>query len=210
MEAEYGLTQSAMGGNEGDSTLAVKFFKLPVKNQAKSDEAERPIFEELDHIEISQPGNKDTVVCRRIRVGDKERFPEHWRRFVDRTSESEDLTGTLLKEWPQVTTSQVEEFKFYNVRTVEQLAAITDVNLQNIMGGVALKQKAKAFLTQVTSNEELAKQLKVAQAQIAELLANQAPAPVEDETPSLVLTTHKEDLGAVMKEEKPKRRRIKA
>jgi len=182
MEATYGQTQAAYGGNE-DESLLVRFFKHPQENQAKSEEAGRPIFEETEYIEIMTPGDKGNVVCRPVREHDKGRFPRHWDAYQKRTGDDESIEGTLLEEWPQVTRSQVEELKFYHVRTVEQLAAISDVNAQNMRGVATLKQKAAKFLDSAMSNEELSKKLAAQEKQIAELIAAAeaaAPMPTEE------------------------------
>lgn len=171
MEAGYGLTESAYNPNDGDATLAVKFEKRPVENKTRTLAEGRPIFEEVDFITIEQPGNKDEVRDHKVRQSDINRFPEHWKRYKARTDNEEALTGTPLSEWPQISRSQVEELTFYHVRTVEQLAAVTDANLQNMMGGVVMKQKARAFLEQATSNDELSKQLAAQKKQIDALMA---------------------------------------
>ena len=171
MEASYGQTESAFGGDNGDSTLLVRFLKLPWENKVKSKEENRPIFEECDYIEIAIPGNKDEIRCRKALARDKIRFPKHWAAYEARTANDEVLEGTLLDEWSGVTRSQVEELRFYHIRTVEQLAAFPDVNAQNIRGSATLKAKAKQFLEESTSNEELSRQLAAQKKQIDELIA---------------------------------------
>jgi hypothetical protein len=182
MEAEYGLTASAYGENKGDETLAVMFSKEPVQNKEKSLAENRPIFEEKLFIKIDVPGDVSQSIHRRAKEQDKHRFPIHWQRFNERTGDQDLASGMPLSEWAQISRSQVEELTFYKIRTVEQLAAVADGNLQNMMGAVVLKQKAKDYLERSTSNEELAAQLKEAQAQIAELIALSKPAlstPIE-------------------------------
>ena len=171
MEAEYGLTASAYGESNGDETLAVMFSKEPVQNKEKSLAENRPIFEERLFIKIDIPGDMSQRIHRRAKEYDKQRFPIHWQRFNERTGDQELASGMPLAEWPQISRSQVEELTFYKIHTVEQLAAVADGNLQNMMGAVLLKQKAKEYLERSTSNDELAAQLKKAQAQIDQLLA---------------------------------------
>jgi len=147
MEAEYGSTDLAMnnGRYHGDETLLVKFYKHPRHNAIKSKEAGRPIFEEVAYIEIMQPGNKDSIVRRPASDMDKNRFAEHYRKFEAR-EDQDSIEGTLLEEWAGVTRSQVEELKFLNIRTVEQLSAVSDSNAQNVMGISFLKEKANKYL----------------------------------------------------------------
>jgi len=146
-EAEHGLTDLAMNSSRyhGDETLLVRFFKHPMRNQARSLAEGRPIFEDTDYIEIMQPGNKDSIIRRPASDRDKQRFAEHFRKYQARETE-ESIEGTPLEEWPAVSRAQVEELKFLNIRTVEQLAALADSNAQNIMGVQGLKSKAAAYL----------------------------------------------------------------
>jgi hypothetical protein len=125
--------------------LLVKFYTAPKQNQTRSREEGRPIFEDATYIEIMQPGNKDSIIRRPATQRDKQRFAEHFRRYEARQAEDH-VDGTLLSEWPAITRAQVEELKFLNVRTVEQLVAMSDSNAQGIMGIHLLKEKAAKFL----------------------------------------------------------------
>ena len=156
MEADMGITNMAMdaGSNnrfQGDETLLVKFFSHPKLNQAKSADEGRPIYEEQPYIQIMQPGNKDSIIQRPATDMDKNRFAEHFRKFQARETE-EHIEGTLLENWPQITRSQVEELRFFNVRTVEQLVNMSDSNGQGLMGIGLLKQKAQAYLEDSDAN----------------------------------------------------------
>ena len=148
MEADLSLTQMALdtSGNAGDEHLAVRFVRQERLNESKSRTEGRPFFEECDYIEIRQPGNKDSVIKRPVRESDKNRFPRHWQAYQNRMSDDEILQGTPLTEWPAMTRSQVEELRFLNIRTVEQLAEVSDSNTQGFMGLSLLKKKAAAYL----------------------------------------------------------------
>jgi hypothetical protein len=153
-EADMGVTQMAMGSNQnaGDETLLVKFFMKATLDGKKTETEGRPIFKEVPHIQIMQPGNKDSIILRPARQMDFDRFPEHYRKFQTRTDDEEYIEGTLLEAWPGVTRAQVEELRFFNVRTVEQLASMTDTNSQGLMGINMLKRKAKAYLEEADGN----------------------------------------------------------
>ena len=146
-EALHGTTDMAMNSqrSHGDETLLVKFFLHPKQNQIKTKEAGRPIFEDIPYIQIMQPGNKDSVKVAPATARDKQRFPEHYRKFVAR-EDQEALEGTPLREWAGVTASQCKEFEFLNILTVEQLSAVSDSNGQGIMGLGFLKEKAAKFI----------------------------------------------------------------
>jgi hypothetical protein len=152
-EAMHDTTDLAMnhGRHHGDDHLLVKFFMHPRKSQAKSEEAGRPIYQEEPYVQIMQPGNKDSIVIRPATDMDKHRFAEHFRKFEAR--ESQDVVeGTLLDEWAGISRSQAEELKFLNVKTVEQLAGMSDSNAQNVMGLNMLKQKANKFMETAEAN----------------------------------------------------------
>ena len=110
-----------------DEGLLVKFYIKPVQNQAETASQGKPVFKDAEYIEIRTPGQK-SFIARKVRPGDLERFPRHYKAYKDRTSDVEVVEGTLLKEWPLITRSQVEELAFANVKTVEQLVAMPDSN----------------------------------------------------------------------------------
>lgn len=147
-EAEMGITSMAFSNGQqrtGDENLLVKFYMHPRKIQSESEAEGRPIFKDVPHINIMQPGNKDNIINRVATSQDISRFAEHYRKFEARVSQ-EPEGGTPLDEWPAVTRSQVEELRFYNVLSVEQLAGMSDSNAQNFRGINSLRTKAKAFL----------------------------------------------------------------
>ena len=156
--ADYDITEMAMGSEqgsqgmnrnnpyrqEGDENLFVRFFMHPRQNPAKSAEEGRPIYEEVPYIEIMQPGNKENIVSRAVRKAEQLRFPKQWDAF--QSGEEQALEGTPLEQWPALNRSQVEELRFFNVRTVEQLANMSDAHSQNFAGIQSMKQKALVFL----------------------------------------------------------------
>ena len=187
-QAEYGTTELAMGGNQnrylGDERLLVRFFPHPKLNQQMSAAMERPVFEDTDYIQIMQPGNKDSIIIRPAMDMDKTRFAEHYRKYKAR-KDQDHVEGTLLEEWPQITRSQCEELRFFNVRTVEQLINVSDTNAQGMMGFAALQASAIKFLDRLTdqkSSRELEAKLGEKQEQIDALMAR-LDALEADDTP---------------------------
>jgi hypothetical protein len=138
---------------KGDETLLVMFFIEPVENKAKSIEEGRPIFEDVEHISIRSGGSRDER-RRPARDADKTRFPRHYAAFKARTTQ-EIMSGTPLTEWTGCTRSQVEELKFLNILTVEQVAGVSDQNAQSMRGLVTLKQSAQKYLEAATGSVEI-------------------------------------------------------
>lgn len=188
-EAEYGLTADAMEGGaanaryKDDANLLVKFFKHPRLDNTKSIEAGRPIYVEVDYIQIMQPGNKDSIVIKPAGRLEINRFPEHWQKYQIRTSDDQ-IEGTMLEDWPGISRSLVEELKFFNIRTVEHLANMSDTNSAKFMGGNMLRQKAADYLEASAGNAN-AEALAAANARIDELMsameALKALAPQDEE-----------------------------
>lgn len=148
-EADMSTTAIAQDGQSnrqfGDEKLLVKFFSKPKQNQALSDEAGRPIFEDKTYISIMVPGSKTSIVQRPARDKDKQRFSAHYAAFRDHGTE-EHITGTPLDAWPALSAAQVMELRHFNIKTVEQLAGLNDNHAQNFMGIRALQQRASIFL----------------------------------------------------------------
>ena len=128
-----------------DKGLLVKFYIKPFMDQTATAKEGRPIYVDKEYIQIMVPGQRD-FIARPATPADKARFPEHYKMFKERTSDEVKVQGTLLKEWPLISRSQVEELSFMNVKTVEQLAEVADVNIGQMMGMNQLKAKAKEWL----------------------------------------------------------------
>lgn len=135
---------------QGDEVLMVKFFTKPLKNEEESVKEGRPIFDDREYISIRVPGSRnekmDPVEQRHI-----DRFPDDYAAFKQR-EDYKATQGTPLERWPGVERSQVEELKFFNVFTVEQLAGMPDSSNTNFMGIAHLRTRAKLFLESAQAN----------------------------------------------------------
>lgn len=154
----------------GDDHLLVRFYMRPKQNEAKSTEAGRPIFEETEYINILTPGNKDNIIDRPVSDIERRRFARAYAAFKAEAEQQPE--GTPLASWPGITRSDVEELKYINIVTVEQLAELADVHATNFMGIQQLKTRAKLFIESAQSNainEGTAAALEEKDAQIAAL-----------------------------------------
>ena len=181
LEADNSVMQMAQNAQTGqrfaDDRVYAQFFLHPKRDEAKSLEEGRDIYVEVPYVKIMVPGDKDNIVVRPVRSQDKERFPRQWAAFQN--NEEEPLNGTPLTEWAFINRGQVEELKYFGIRTVEDLANAPDSQTQKFMGINALKQKAKMFLEdaklqapldKLTEENALLKaQMEDMQRQIAEL-----------------------------------------
>ena len=143
-EAEFSTTQRAMEGRSADDRLMIKFEMCPHPNSVKSLEAGHPVYDDKEYITIIVPGDKTSVVHRPVWAQDHERFPRQYAQFKNGLEQT--VSGMPLKMWGGMTLGQAKEFEYFNVRTVEQLAEMSDGNGINIQGFNGLKQRARDYV----------------------------------------------------------------
>jgi hypothetical protein len=146
-----GTPEFQTGAGERDNAIP-EFEMRPVKNNFKSEQSGKPVFEEQEFITIRVPGDRKTEWCGRVTEEHKARFPRHYAAF--KQQQEAPTEGTPLAEWPAVTRSQVLELAAVHIKTVEQIAELSDdlLNKAVPMGGYALRDKAKRWLEQAAGN----------------------------------------------------------
>lgn len=148
MLEEATLDNTWLMGNEppdkGDEALFVRFHLKPRRDEAQSKLHGRPIFKNVEYIHIGAPGDKFSVIDRPATPRDRTRFRNHYRAFKE--SQTEVQTGTPLEKWPMIDATQVEELKYFSIRTVEQLALMPDGNIPNVGNISHLKKQAADYL----------------------------------------------------------------
>jgi hypothetical protein len=169
--------------NNPDSRLNVKFYQRAINNEFKSNLEGRPIMEMADFIVIEVPGDNLTVIDTFAVDEHKKRFPVQWARYQNEKTDG-DIEGTLLHDWPILNAAVAAELKHFRFYTVEQIAAASDAQLNTLgmaagMSPLALRDKAKAFLSSAKGSalvqqqaDELRKrdeELSAMKAQLAEL-----------------------------------------
>ncbi len=133
-----------------DDRLYVEFFREPVMQPAKSREEGRAVYEERDFARIHVPGDKTTVIVKPMNEYYVQRFRARYDKW--KAGQAEAVSGTPLSALPGMTPAKVEEYKFFKVVTVEQLAEANDGLGQKFMSFHADKQRAKAFLEVAKGN----------------------------------------------------------
>lgn len=145
-EADFGMTQMAFeesnrNGFDQDSKLFVSFSMRPHPDKAKTAKEGRPIYAPREYVTIMVPGDKTNVVCRPAQDLDRRRFHTKYAAF--KAGNQDVVTGTPLDTVAWITREQVEELKYFNVRTLEHLADLADVHAQKFMGINSLRQRAR-------------------------------------------------------------------
>lgn len=146
LEADFGMTQMAFeesnrNGFDQDSKLFVSFSMRPHPDKSASAREGRPIFVPREYVTIMVPGDKTNVVSRPVQDLDRRRFAAKYMAFKAGNKDVE--SGTPLETVPWITREQVEELKYFNVRTLEHLAGMADVHAQKFMGISSLRQRAR-------------------------------------------------------------------
>lgn len=137
-----------------DDGLFVEFEEVPVKNNFKSEQEGRPIFDSKIFIKITFPGDKTKQVFRPVKDEDKLRFKKQFESFKETGKVAE--SGTPLEQWAVLTKSEAAEFKAMKIHTVEALAALPDTAL-TWLGARNYRQKAQLWLESAKDGAALTK-----------------------------------------------------
>ena len=147
-----------------NSRLVVFFHKKAKKNNFRSEQEGRPIFDDVIYIKKMVPGDSLSIIDRPMYESDKNEFPLQWAHFQNRQSDDQMVSGTPLIEWPILTTAQAEELRGLKFYTVENIANASDSQLQRIgmlagMSPHTFRDKAKLFINKAKDIAEESKQI---------------------------------------------------
>jgi hypothetical protein len=166
----------------GDAALLVRFYEKAYR--VTKDElvdgklVPRICFEKRERVAIRVPGDKTLEAHHDVNDAIRARFPRQYAAWKA-GAEQETAGGWPLEKWPELDVAQVEELRARGVRTVEQLAGMSDANLGKLgPGWRAVRQAAQDFLEAAKSsapltrlreeNETLKSQVEAMQRQMAE------------------------------------------
>lgn len=153
-----------------DNKLFVEFYRQPVLQPGKSRDEGRAVYEEVDYIRIYVPGDKSSVIERPVNYMDAERFADRYKKW--QAGQEQAVIGTPLTALPGMTPAKVEEYKFFKVVTIEQLADANDNLGQKFMSFQADKTRAKNFIEVAKNNapvEQMRSELEKRDAEIENL-----------------------------------------
>jgi hypothetical protein len=154
-----------------DNLVIPKFFIHTTENKAKSKAAGRPIFDDMEAVEVRFAGNRQTIsvfpahaICGETQdeEGDTrsityaERWPEQYKRF--KAKQQQVASGTPIDELPFLTQAKRSELKALSIYTAEALAALDGNELKNLgQGGRELKNQAQAYLDNASGSADVAR-----------------------------------------------------
>lgn len=166
---------------ESDSTFAtghdksarnyVKFYRQWIRNNFKSEQDGIEVGEHYDYIIIVCPGAPKSEVRRKASEQDKQEYRAEWNAYLQ--GKEHQASGTPVELLPNMPHGMSDMLKSLYIFSIEQLAALSDINLQKLgMGGNELREKAKQFLEKSTN--DVAKLKKENEMLRAELLEKDA------------------------------------
>ena len=154
----------------GDEQLLVTFRKDKIFSEAEKRHLE------FDFIRIAIPGDKHTVIDTIVTPEYAQRFEAEYGAFK-RQQETGIPEGMALEDWGHLNQYQIAEMKVLNILTVQQLAGLSDGQVQRIgMGGLQLRDAARKEVGSVNNDDKIAA-LEEQIAQLTALAQAQADAP---------------------------------
>lgn len=145
----------------GDEALYVEFGWHAVELGFQSAQLGRKIYEKRVYVRIICPGAVSTKneIHREATDEDKQRFPRQWAAFNAGNATAQ--SGTPVEVWPLVDVAQVANLKAMGVFSVEQIAALSDTQIQPLAPhGFAMRDQARAWLKSAADGAVVTKQAK--------------------------------------------------
>jgi hypothetical protein len=154
MFQEVSIEEQAFNANNltfGDDRLGVKFYLRVVEDVEGTKREGRRVFMQQEWVRVMTPGDRLNVIDRKVQVtgivpsDDRMRWPKQYALFKQQQDQPVH-DGTPLALWPIVPPTLVEELKYINVYTVEQLAELADTFIVQIPRGQEWKRRAREFV----------------------------------------------------------------
>lgn len=141
----------------------VTFEKRAMEDKKASREAGQTIYKDVNWVLVVPPYSKDCFehkvekwfeqVQKNVRNGrTPQMWLDRWKEGYEKWKQGEEipLNGTSVKNWPAITQAQCKTLLAANILTIEDLAQVNDQGLRRLgMGGLELKNKAKAYVQAV-------------------------------------------------------------
>src|SRR5262245_11167061 len=125
--------------------LRPDFYMDSVRDDAASNAAGREIYREVERVRLIIPGITATVVVHNVNQGHIQRWPQYYEAF--KRGLEAPISGTPLEQWPYLNASQVRNLRAHEVRTVEEIAALSDQACSQLgPGAMEMRTRARAFL----------------------------------------------------------------
>lgn len=121
-----------------------RFFLDTVQDMVATERSGRPIYYEVERVELNTPGNPYSKPVKEVTEEIRQRWPEEYARF--KAGNETAVSGTPVEQLPFLKKNQVLELKALGFMTVEHLAGMTEHAIQKTPMGRRLKELAEAYL----------------------------------------------------------------
>jgi len=161
--------------NTANHSVFPRFFLKPKQHKHLSKVEGRPIFEDVEYVEVRIAGDNKNIPIFKVTDEHRARWSEHYRAFKEGLEYKG--TGTPVKEWVALPASKAAELTAMGFHTVEAVAECKDAVIHRLgMGGRKLVTDAKEYIEGVDAKDKEIKRLlsvnKKLRAQVKELKAN--------------------------------------
>jgi len=152
--------------SDPDAALVPLFKTYAMPNPAKSAKEGRPIFDDMEVVEIRAPGTRnytvqpahvrshwaiDPYTGGQIEVTYAQRFRKQYEQFREHATQTK--SGTPLDQVAFLTEARRAELRAFNIYTVEALALVEGTELKNLgYAGRDLKNQAIDYLAECKKN----------------------------------------------------------
>ena len=135
------LEKDVLDPDPNVSALAVGFGWVEEYDEEKSTEAGKAEYAKRVFFSCKVPGDKNTHIHTHAKESHFQRFPRAYAAFKSNSIEPSD--GLPLTQWGVIPKSRAQIFKRDNIRTVEDLCAVSDAHIDKL-GYDARPLRAKA------------------------------------------------------------------
>lgn len=133
---------------EDDKSLIVRFYVGKKLLGAKSHEVGREVYVDCEYVEIKVKGQDKQVVVEEVKAHHRQKYPVAYHQFS--MKKPAPVVGTPIEQLHGVGPSMAHHLRGLNLRSVEDVASVSDENTLQAMGMGArdLVKRAKAWLEQ--------------------------------------------------------------
>lgn len=158
--------------NEDVRPPFIQFEQRAIEDREASIKNDRLTMRDVDFVVVRQIGSVNTVereaedwLRDQRDKADRGVIPHRWVEFFEmrfkeyKNNLDPSVDGTAIKDWPGISRAELANCQHLNILSVEDLAGINDDTIRQLgMGGMALKQRAQAWLDMQSKSggEELA------------------------------------------------------
>jgi hypothetical protein len=151
----------------------VTFETRAVEKKKESERKGYYVAEDQDFAIVRQPGSVDSTIWEVKKWLDQNKrevengrlnpaHEQYYRQAYEHFKKGQEIPveGTPIKTWPVISPAQVGALTALHIRTVEELANLPDDGVRRIgMGGIDLKNKAKAWLASAQDKGKVTQEL---------------------------------------------------